>query len=618
GHGPSEQVVGGRLIIEGMDSLSARDVYTGRVLWKTPLPNLGTYGVYWDATHLDSTLTTLYSQVHIAGANARGTNYVATADEIYVVTGSECQVLDSRTGRIVRTIRLPAGDGQTKAPEWGYLGVCQDVVLAGAGFAHYTRQGGVAPAGAQSPPADLAASMGLVAFDRATGTVRWRVEARHSFWHNGIVAGNGRVYCLDRLPKSEEGRRKRRGQAPPSDYRIVALDLQTGRQLWESGADIFGTWLGYSEAHDSLLQAGASASDRLGDEAGKGLIAYRGADGAVRWKNLDLAYTGPCILHRDLIITSANSYKDSAGAFNLLDGRPHLVPNPLTGRPEPWKVSRTYGCNYIVASEHLLTFRSGAAGFYDLEHHSGTGNLGGFKSGCSPNLIVADGVLNAPDYTRTCSCAYQNQTSLAFIHMPDLEVWTYSLFGTEPAAGEQITRLGLNLGAPGDRRSETGTLWLEYPSTGGTSAKLAVTLQPEQPEVFLRHASQVAGEGPAWVVASGLRNLQSLSVAPRLGAAGPVSRQPYTVRLYFAEPDEMAPGGRVFDVLMQGQLVLEAFDVVRAAGGIRRGVVREFRGVEVGAELALAFRATPASRHPPILCGVELVAESTVITANGQ
>lgn len=618
GHGPSEQVVGGRLFIEGMDCLSARDVYTGRVLWKTPLPNLGTYGVYWDATHLESTLTTLYSQVHIAGANARGTNYVATADEVYVVTGSECQVLDSRTGRIGRTIRLPAQAGEAKAPEWGYLGLCQDVLLAGAGFAHYTRKDGTAAANALSPPTDLAASAALVAFDRATGAVRWRVEARHSFWHNGIVAGNGRVYCLDRLPKSEEGRRKRRGLEPPSDYRIVAYDLRTGRQLWESNGDIFGTWLGYSETHDRLLQAGASASDRLGDEAGKGMITYRGADGTVAWKNLDLAYTGPCILHQDLIITSANSYKNSAGAFNLLDGRPHLVPNPLTGRPEPWKVSRTYGCNYIVASEHLLTFRSGAAGFYDLENHSGTGNLGGFKSGCSPNLIVADGVLNAPDYTRTCSCAYQNQTSLAFVHMPELEVWTYSLFGTEPAAGEPITRLGLNLGAPGDRRSETGTLWLEYPATAGTSAKLAVTLQPERPEVFLRHASQLSGEGPAWVVASGLRNVQSLTVVPRLGEAGAAAPQVYTVRLYFAEPDELAPGERVFDVLLQDQPVLPAFDVVQTAGAPRRGVVREFRGIAVGAQIALAFRPTATSRHPPILCGVELVAESAAITANGQ
>ena len=38
GHGPPEQVIGGRLFIEGIKVLSARDVYTGRTLWRKELP----------------------------------------------------------------------------------------------------------------------------------------------------------------------------------------------------------------------------------------------------------------------------------------------------------------------------------------------------------------------------------------------------------------------------------------------------------------------------------------------------------------------------------------------------------------------------------------------------
>src|SRR5205085_6668059 len=124
----------------------------------------------------------------------------------------------------------------------------------------------------------------------------------------------------------------------------------------------------------------------------------------------------------------------------------------LTGQEEPWLIARTHGCNMVVASEHLLTFRSGAAGFYDLARQGGTGNFGGFKSSCTSNLIVADGVLNAPDYTRTCTCSYQNQTSLALVHMPEIEVWTNSTF--QPAG--RIERLGVNFGAAGDRRDHSG------------------------------------------------------------------------------------------------------------------------------------------------------------------
>ena len=71
-----------------MDSLSARDVYTGRVLWKRELPHLDNYGVYYDDTYKDTPLDTAYNQIHIPGANARGTNYVVTEDKVYIVQGS--------------------------------------------------------------------------------------------------------------------------------------------------------------------------------------------------------------------------------------------------------------------------------------------------------------------------------------------------------------------------------------------------------------------------------------------------------------------------------------------------------------------------------------------------
>ncbi|MEZ5948530.1 MAG: hypothetical protein R3C12_04765 [Planctomycetaceae bacterium] len=192
------------------------------------------------------------------------------------------------------------------------------------------------------------------------------------------------------------------------------------------------------------MQAGAAASDRLTVETDQGMTVYRGEDGSVVWSKPDLKYSGPCILHNDLIITNANSYKESAGAFYLKNGEPYLISNPLTGEQVPWKITRAYGCNTILASENLLTFRSGAAGFYDLTTHGGTGNFGGFKSGCTGNLIAAGGVLNAPDYTRTCSCTYQNQTSLALVHMPEIELWTVNALAQSAGNGRPVQTVGIN------------------------------------------------------------------------------------------------------------------------------------------------------------------------------
>src|SRR5207237_3518209 len=124
-------------------------------------------------------------------------------------------------------------------------------------------------------------------------------------------------------------------------------------------------------------------------------------------------------------------------------GAPKMRKDPLTGEPAPWKWIRNYGCNTPAASEHLLTFRSGAAGYFDYCNDGGTGNFGGFRSSCTNNLIVAGGLLNAPDYTRTCTCAYQNQSSIGLVHTPDPELWTFS--GTSELTGP-VQRLGTTLG----------------------------------------------------------------------------------------------------------------------------------------------------------------------------
>lgn len=527
GHGPPEQVVGGRLFIQGMNSLSARDVYTGRVIWKREFQDLGTYDVYYDATYEDTPLNPQYNQVHIPGANGRGTNYVVTDDVVYLLVGASCLMIDPATGEDIGKIEMPVAEDGSQ-PEWGYLGVYGEILLGGIGFANYRERYELDfdadadlkrnRAGFGSKSFDRAASRGLIAFDRHSGEKLWQVDANHSFWHNGIIAGGGRVYCLDRNPTQVEQAMRRRGLSLPDTYRIVSLDPQNGKTKWEIKEGIFGTWLGYSAKHDLLLQAGAQASDRLYAEVGQGMRTYRAASGELHWKKDNLKYAGPCILHNDLIITNANSYSESAGAFFLATGEQKMVKHPITGKTIPWKMTRAYGCNNIIASENLLTFRSGAAGYYDLNTNSGTGNLGGFKSGCTSNLVVANGVLNAPDYTRTCSCSYQNQTSLALVHMPGVEVWSVNALASaevESAVSDEemnVASVGFNFGAAGDRRDQDGILWLEYPATAGESPPFGLQYNSDA-TVYSQHSVSRSEDPRSWIASSGLENVRELSVS---------------------------------------------------------------------------------------------------------
>ena len=538
--------------------------------------------------------------------------------------GFLCHVLDPATGKSLQDFALPQSNPQ-QPKSWGFLGVYQDVLLGGVGFADYQARHGISlsakdkkksdekdkkksedkEGGAAIKGIDASASQGLVGLDRHTGQVLWKIDARHSFVHNGIVAGGGLIYCLDKNPKPVEDELRRRGKPAPDTYRIVALDSRTGKTVWEVAEGIFGTFLSYSEECDLLLQAGASASDRLASEAKQGMAVYRGKDGRQQWRNDDLKYNGPCMLHHELIITNANSYSQSAGAFSLLDGSPRKIPNPLTGEPQTWSITRAYGCNNIIASENLLTFRSGAAGFYDLNLQSGTGNFGGFKSGCTSNLVVANGVLNAPDYTRTCSCAYQNQTSLAFVHMPDIEMWTVSNAAEALQPGQRIRQLGINFGAPGDRRAENGTLWVEYPQSDGKTSPLNIEVQGT-PQYYRRHATAWNNVPLSWVFASGVENADAIRIPLVAGAKSGTASSPearYRVHLYFSEPEPSQAGERVFDVLLQGKPVLVDFDPAALSKDGPSAIVKTLADILIGDVLEISMKS---KRGQPILSGVEV------------
>ena len=599
GHGPPEQVIAGRLFIQGLDCMSARDVYTGRVLWKTELPDLGTYGTYYDATYKDMPTDTRYNQVHIPGANIRGSNFVATEDRIYVIQGASCTVLDSVSGAIVQTITLPPLDPtvrKPKSPPWAYIGCYEDILFGGYGFVAFsdlldTKKQDYS----MWTDFDTSASKAIIAFDRHTGEQRWRVDATHGFLHNGIAVGKGVMYCLDRLPLYLANQLERRGIEPPKDYRLIAIDVATGQILWDKREDIFGSFLAFAEDENILVQSTRPSRDMTDGEDGTRMIAFAGTDGRKLW-DTETKYASVPMLHTGHIVTQESM-------LDLLTGQPVARTNPLTGVDEPWTWQRQYGCNYPIASENLLTFRSAAAGFYDFENDGGTGNFGGFKSSCSSNLVVADGVLNAPDYTRTCNCSYQNQTSLAMIHMPESELWTFNAY---TAGDEPVKRVGLNFGAPGDRRSDDGVLWLDFPSVGGPSPEIPVeaTYIDAEPKLYRHHSSEFSGSGYPWVSASGIANIKSLRVTLAKTANGD---HPYTVRLHFAEPEPAAPGERVFHVALQGSKVLEQFEISHEAGGARLGVVKEFKSVPVSSVLAIDFE--PTSSASPLLCGIEVSAE---------
>jgi hypothetical protein len=98
----------------------------------------------------------------------------------------------------------------------------------------------------------------------------------------------------------------------------------------------------------------------------------------------------------------------------------------------------------------------------------------------------------------------------------------------------------------------------------------------------------------------------------------PLKPAPYTVRLVFSDPDGLTPGERIFDIAIQGRKVEGDFDVAKAAGGPRRSVVREFRGIPVQDVLRIELKPSPGCQAPTALCGVEAVAQDALDSPHSQ
>lgn len=599
GRGPTPEVAGGRAIILGVNLIRALDIYTGRLLWEAPFPNIGQF------------YDTGAKQM---GTHETGPNYASTPDAVYVITPEKCVALEATTGKQFMDISPPAD--AAKDSLWATVRVDEDLLVATIrpldvkrDFGDNTRVG--------------AGAKWLAAFDRKTGKCLWSRPAVYGWRSNGVAVCRGNVYAIDGLAPSEMDRLKRRGATDAARCCLYGIDGHSGKELWTTNNDIFGTWLGYSADHDVLIQGGAG-----GDDA-KALAAHRAADGVRLWrcppeaKAADPAapsFLGPPMIHRDVIIPQLGQ------VIGITDGQLRTTSDPLTGKQVPWQMVPN-GCGFTHGGEEMLFHRAwSTAGYTEIKNAPRVTGLGGFRSGCTANLVPAGGVVTAPEYSRECNCQFQNKTSIGLIHMPDAEQWSYDSLSAEPKG--RIVRVGLNFGAPGDRISDEGTLWLDCPDIGGPSQQLKVEFAPNKAgerwdwrgnwrngavptnvfsgTAFAMYPALIKSGPLPWVTASGLQGVTRIKVG-MFYPLGTTESASYTVRLYFAEPDENAKSGdRVFDISLQGKKVLADFDITQSAGGSRRGIMKSFTDIHATDSLLVEFSSRTGE---PLICGLEAIAQ---------
>ncbi|QDU81603.1 outer membrane biogenesis protein BamB [Polystyrenella longa] len=269
--------------------------------------------------------------------------------------------------------------------------------------------------------------------------------------------------------------------------------------------------------------------------------------------------------------------------------------NPLSGKEEKRDFPKNYGCDGGVDYGFLFTMRSGTPAFYDKTLESGTMFLSGPRSGCTNSIIPANGLLNVPYFYEGCTCSYPLPTSMALYAVPEThEQW--AVWGeSEP---ESIQRIGINFGAPGARMTREGTLWLNFPSLGEPSPKLTANTSPATVDYSYRHSLRIdSSEKWPWVDGSAAIGLSEFKLEK-------LKPGTYTVRLYFCDLPIRESGARVQTISVQGEPVLNSFDIVAEAAGDNRGIVKSFDGITVGEDFLLEL---VSEQGETMINGLELI-----------
>lgn len=578
----------GRLFVQGETTILAYDAYNGLFLWKYDNPKALRTGVF---------------------QNQNPANLAASDDRLFHFVDDQCFELNAETGDVVRIHRLPAKYDNNQF-EWGYVATQEGLLLGAVTIrkeleAKQRRRGKTTEDATDS----------LFAIDLNSGDHLWLYEGQ-SISHHTIAISADSLYFIDSsitteqrlailledktrlqsLAGSELELAKNRALA--TDVReAVALDIRMGKPRWNVSVDVTdcsdigagGGKLSLLYQNNVLLLGGANANGHYwkqfvaGEFTQRRMVALSASDGHKLWAR-DANYKGRPITIGDRILAEPWSY-------DLYTGEQQMRTHPLTGQEVPWSLMRTgHHCGVMTGCDSgMLLFRSGDTAFYDLTADVGAQHFAGHRLGCWINAIPANGLVMIPEASAGCVCQFSIASTIVLEPRAPRREWAiHSAVGLETP----VESMSINFGAPGDRKDAAGNLWLSYPRRKAyQETKLDVALDLKA--VFAKEgrytgvsdaSTKVLDAEIPWLYSSWADGLDKISV-PLLGPNDPPTS--YNVRLHFGRLGEDVQEPIVFDVKMQGAVVLENVVLKAPSVGEIATLVRDVPDVKVTDQLQI-------------------------------
>jgi len=384
----------GRVFVPADDLVIALDAYNGTRLWQLEAPNSRRVGALKNSGHM-----------------------LVTDDYLYIAVQDACWGVDVAKGE--RTFTIPAPQLGKGPHDWGYLNCVGDRLFGtgqkpGASFSRLAKATVNLLEGDHRP---VICSEYLFCVDRHTGKKRWAYR-KGAILNNAVTIDDGRVYLIesrnDEVTGNEDGRVQLKTFFA-SDAHLVALDLGSGRKLWERPVEFPFHHIAYLNGANGTLLASGSYND--GDKVFYGLFGFDMATGEDKWAT---AYRA--------LDVRGNEFASTGGSHGEQWQHPVIIGDTFYSRPFAFDLHTGekleyiayrggHGCGGLTGSAHYLYGRGDNPRMYPIETNKthGIRLTKVSRPGCWLNIIPAGGLILIPESSSGCTCAYPLQTSFGFI-----------------------------------------------------------------------------------------------------------------------------------------------------------------------------------------------------------
>ena len=373
--------INGRLFFRGLNRIAGIDAYNGTILWSLEIPGIMRFNIPRDCGF-----------------------WCADNDYIYLAVRDRCWKIRASDGTIDKRFSVIPGQKANWSYNWGYIARDSDFLI-GSAVKHGTSNtkfwgpeykygwgGNIAHA--------KVCSDNLFAIDSNSAKPLWR-------YLNGVIInptitiGKNRIYFLESRNSRITSSTKRRIADVKlwNDLFLVALDIQTGKRLWEKPLKIAhgdtAIYLAYSD-ETLVLVSSVSGKDHI--------YTYNASNGNPVWQQ---EFNWP--------------YDNHGGDMN----RPAIIDGVLYVRPKAFvlktgKTIQTKGfwgcCGTYSAYKYGLVFRRGGiVSIWDLPKGQTISGWWRLRPNCWLSTIPACGMVLSPEDGGGCTCGMWMETSVGFI-----------------------------------------------------------------------------------------------------------------------------------------------------------------------------------------------------------